>query len=333
MRSVEITFKGFGDVTLAGTLTLPDGGGPFPGVVCIHGSGNVDRDENPDRRAFEQQLERLRREGKTIPPNVKEPPQWFVFRDVAWALAGAGIACLRYDKRGTGKSGGDTEVRPLTALEHDVHAAVATLRARPEVTPDRIGLFGHSEGGYIGPDICSQDNSIKALVYMGGPARNLREIYLHQGRYISGLPAEKKKELGLDPEKDLFADFKRHVDAVEAGQEWLDDERTPTGRVNLIWWREHFQRDPVAAIKGVSCPVMILQGGKDYQVPVGEAELLRKALVGVKHPDFEVHVFPDLNHLMFPVEGVSDGSEYSDPRGHLSAEVLGHVVRWFMTRL
>ena len=60
---------------------------------------------------------------------------------------------------------------------------------------------------------------------------------------------------------------------------------------------------------------------------------MRKALVGVKHPGFEVHVFPDLNHLMFPVERVSDGSEYSDPRGHLSAEVLGHIVRWFMTRL
>lgn len=333
MKSSEITFTGYGDVTLAGTLTLPDGAGPFPGVVCVHGSGNVDRDENPDRKALERRLARLQAEGKPVPPEAQEPPQWNIFRDVAWALAGAGIACLRYDKRGTGESGGDSNVRPLTALIHDVHSAIRTLRAHPAVDASRIGVFGHSEGGYIGPVVCGQDPSIKALCFMGGPATNLKDILLHQARFIAGLPEEKRQELGLDPERDFLAERLAFVAAAEAGEEWFDDPGVPEERVSLIWWREHFASDPVKNIQGVRCPVMVLQGGKDYQVPAREAELLRQALEAANHPDYEVHVFPDLNHLMFPVQGESDGSEYNDPRAHLSAEVIGHIIRWYLTRL
>jgi uncharacterized protein len=333
MKSIEMTFVGDGGVTLTGTLTLPDGKGPFAAVVCVHGSGNVDRDENVDTRAVAEAAAKLEREGKPVPSELKAPHKWNIFRDAAWALAGAGIACLRYDKRGTGKSGGDPVVRPATSLEYDVHAAVSWLRARPDIDGTRIGLLGHSEGGYLSPVLAVQDPTIKAIAFMGGPARSLRTIYLHQGRVINALSPEKKKELGLDPQENIEATFKRFVDAVDAGDEWIDDKRSPGGRTNLIWWRQHFQRDPVANIKAVKCPVMVLQGGKDYQVPAGEAELLRKALEEVRHPDYEVHVFPDLSHIMFPVEGVSDGSEYWDPTGHISAEVLGHLVRWYMTRL
>ena len=104
-------------------------------------------------------------------------------------------------------------------------------------------------------------------------------------------------------------------------------------RVHLTWWREHFQNNPAQTVQCVKCPILVLQGAKDYQVPVREADLLRQALQAVNHPDFEIHIFPDLNHIMFSVQGVSDGTEYNDPRGHISAEVLGQIARWHLARL
>lgn len=331
MKSIDITFTGYEAATLAGTLTLPDGEGPFPAVICVHGSGNVDRDENPDYKAVLASYTQQKAEGKPVPPEPPVPSQWNIFKDVAAALAGAGIACLRYDKRGTGLSGGSSKVRPLTALLYDVRAGIAFLCAQPQVDGQRIGVLGHSEGGYIGPMICASDPSIKALCFMGGPATNLLETLHHQVRFISALTDEKKVALGVDLDRDFEAEWQQFIADIRAGKEWglmpINQE------VHLQWWREHYYNDPVKTIQQVRCPVMVLQGEKDYQVPAREAELLDQALRAVGHPDYEVHVFPDLNHLMFPVAGVSDGTEYDDPRGHLSAEVLGNVVRWYLTRL
>ncbi len=331
MRSIDVTFTGFEGVLLAGTLTLPDGNGPFPAVICVHGSGNVDRNENPDHKSMLESYEKLKAEGKPTPDELPEPYQWNIFKDVAAALAGAGIACLRYDKRGTGQSGGSNKIRPLTALLYDVRAGISLLCDQPQIDGKRLGVFGHSEGGYIGPMICAGDPSIKALCFMGGPATNLLDILHHQVCVMTGLSNEKKIEAGLDLQRDFEAEWQQFVADIRAGKEW--GLMPMSQQVHLQWWREHYYHDPVETIQRVKCPIMVLQGEKDYQVPAHEAELLGQALAAVHHPDYEIHVFPDLNHIMFATKGVSDGTEYGDPRGHLDAEVLGNIVRWYMTRL
>jgi uncharacterized protein len=331
MKSIEVTFQGYGDIKLAGTLTLPDGDGPFPAVICIHGSGNVDRNESPDRKTMLEDYENQKAEGKPVPSEFTEPSQWNIFRDVAWVLAGAGIACLRYDKRGTGLSEGDRWVRPLSTLKYDVEAGIAYLRKHALIDGRRVGVFGHSEGGLIGPMVCRDDLSIKTMCFMGSAATNLKDILFHQVNFISSLSEAKRIELGLDPQRNFIAEFEKFIKDIDAGEEW---GLLPVGgRIHLAWWREHFRNDPAHTIQAVKCPILILQGAKDYQVPVSEAALLMQALQGVSHPDYEIDVFPDLNHIMFPVDGVSDGTEYNDPRGHISAEVLGNIVRWHLSKL
>jgi uncharacterized protein len=331
MKSMDITFPGCDGIMLAGTLTLPDGDGPFPAVICIHGSGNMDRNENPDRRTMLEEYEKLKAEGKPVPSELPELSQWNIFRDVAWALAGGGIACLRYDKRGTGLSGGDRVVRPLTALKQDVEAGIAWLRENALIDGSRIGLFGHSEGGLLGPMVCKDDPTIKTLSFMSGAATNLKDIVRQQVNFLSDLPEEKRVELGMDLKKDARAEFETFLQDIDNGEEW---GYQPLGdRTHLAWWREHFQNDPTKTIQAIRCPILILHGAKDYQAPVSEAGLLRQALLLVNHPDYEIDIFPDLNHLMFPIEGVSDGTEYNDPHGHISAEVLGTIVRWHLTKL
>jgi uncharacterized protein len=331
MKSIDITFASYDGITLAGTLTLPDGEGPFPAIVCIHGSGNIDRNESPDRRTMLEEYERLKSEGKPVPEEFPEPVQWNIFRDVAWALAGAGIACLRYDKRGTGLSGGDKAVRSLTMLKKDVEAGIAYLRQHELMDGKRIGVFGHSEGGLIGPMVCKDDPTVKTLCFMGSAATNLKNVVEGQINFLSNLPEEKRVELGLNLERDFKAEFVKFLQDIENGEEWGIQ---PIGeKVHLAWWREHFQSDPTKTIQAVKCPILILHGGKDFQAPVREAELLGKALESVNHPDYEIVVFPNLNHPMFPIEGNSDGSEYNDPKGHISAEVLGNIVRWHLNKL
>src|SRR5688500_504604 len=129
----EITFPS-GDITLAGTLAFPaaDSGGGVPGVVFIHGSSAVDRNENPDPELAGAHIKGL---------------ELNIFSDLATALAEGGIASLRYDKRGVGGSGGDFNTRRVDDLVNDVRAAIARLRADDRVDSKRIFLVGHSEGG------------------------------------------------------------------------------------------------------------------------------------------------------------------------------------------
>ena len=146
--------------TLAGTLTVPKGKGPFPAIVTITGSGAQDRDEEI----------------------------WLVkgfrpFRQIADSLGRAGIAVLRMDDRGWGGSGGDAVTSTSRDFADDIKAGLAWLRTRPEIDGKRLGLVGHSEGGLIAPIVASEDPALKAIVLMAGPAQTGREILEFQNRY------------------------------------------------------------------------------------------------------------------------------------------------------
>lgn len=142
-RSEAVSFQN-GEVTLAGTLTLPAGEGPFAAVLFITGSGPQDRDETIARHR-----------------------PFLLLTDT---LTRAGYATLRVDDRGVGGSSGDLSRATYDDLTGDVLAGVASLRAHPAIDRERIGLFGHSEGGYLAPLAAARSDDVAFVIMMAGPA-------------------------------------------------------------------------------------------------------------------------------------------------------------------
>jgi len=129
-----------GGVHLAGTLTIPEGNGPFPAVLLITGAGPQDRDESI---------------GPLKP-----------FAVTADALACAGVASLRVDDRGTGQSTGDWLRVNYEGDSDDVRCGLAYLKGRPEIDGRRIGLLGHSEGGIIAAKVAAQSPDVAFIVLL-----------------------------------------------------------------------------------------------------------------------------------------------------------------------
>src|SRR5581483_2057257 len=183
----EVTVQAKGH-TLGGTLLLPKTGHkPFPAVITITGSGQQTRDEPIPLPGLE---------------NYKP------FRQIAEALASNGIAVLRVDDRGVGKSTGLEGLKEATTFDFadDTRAQVAYLRTRPEIDPNRIGLIGHSEGGVIAPIVASTDPKIAAIALMAGTAKTGEKVSMSQAEFAidnAGKTGEEKKEL-LDKQQKLL---------------------------------------------------------------------------------------------------------------------------------
>src|SRR5262249_50859485 len=137
----EVTFSN-GTVALGGTVILPAGPGPFPGVVFLHGSGAEGR---------------------------------WASRYLAYAFARHGIAALIYDKRGVGTSTGDWRQAGFEDLVGDASAAVETLRAQPHIAPDRVGIHGHSQGGTIAPWVADADPHVAFVVASAAAGASMAE--------------------------------------------------------------------------------------------------------------------------------------------------------------
>ncbi len=142
-RSEDVTYRS-GNVDLAGTLTLPKGDGPFTAVLLLTGSGAQDRDGTGDGH---------------------KP-----FLLLADTLTRAGYAVLRVDDRGVGGSGGDLAATTYDDLTGDALAGVEYLKGRADIDPARIGLFGHSEGGYLAPLAAQRSGTVAFVIMMAGPA-------------------------------------------------------------------------------------------------------------------------------------------------------------------
>lgn len=180
--------------TLAGTLTVPKGKGPFPAIVTITGSGSQDRDEEI----------------------------WLVkgfrpFRQIADSLGRVGIAVLRMDDRGFGGSGGNAATSTSRDFADDIKAGLAWLRTRPEIDGNRLGLVGHSEGGLIAPIIASEDPKLKGIVLMAGPSQTGREILEFQNRYAIDNNAQIKPEA----RDSMFKIALRGIDSVAKTSPWI----------------------------------------------------------------------------------------------------------------
>jgi len=284
----EVTV-GEGDWQLPGTLTLPNGGGPFPAVVLVHGSGPNDRDES-------------------IGPNR-------VFKDLAWGLASRGIAVLRYEKRTRQYASSFTGEAfiSLTVQEEtidDALAAAALLQARQEIDPAQVYVAGHSLGAMLAPRIAAQTDELAGIILLAPAARHLEDLMLEQSTYL----AQSDGTLDRNEQKDLDT-LKVLVDQIkELPETEKIDMETPILGAAPAYWLDLLAYDPVATAADLSLPVLILQGERDYQVTMTDFGMFQSALSG--KDNVIMKSYPTLNHIFIPGEGVSLPAEY---------QVVSHV--------
>lgn len=315
-----------GGITLAGTLTVPNGEGPFPAVLLITGSGAQDRDET----IFEHK------------------PFWVI----ADHLSRAGIAALRVDDRGVGGSSGGETAATSADLATDVAAGVAFLRQRPKIDPKRIGLIGHSEGGLIAPMVAAEDAQIAFLVLLAGPGTTGRQILVDQTELIgraAGTEESMLKEnrrlqnllfdLILDENLDPAEAEKQMIAAMKSSPAYAGQEAEEAaieralGILRSPWMRYFLAHDPVPVLEKVKCPVLALNGTLDLQVPF-EANLagIAEALERGGNSDFLTTAWPKLNHLFQHAE-TGLVTEYGKIEETFAPQVLEQMTDWIQKRI
>ncbi|MEO8483398.1 MAG: alpha/beta fold hydrolase [Acidobacteriota bacterium] len=314
-RSEEVTFPGGADaVTLAGTLTLPAGAGPFPAVLLISGSGPQDRDEAlMGHRPFLVLADRLTR---------------------------AGIAVLRVDDRGAGKSTGNFATATTLDFASDAESGVRFLKGRPEVAQARIGLVGHSEGGLIAPIVASRSADVAFVVLLAGPGVTGQQILLHQQAKLSraaGLSdaviASRRKmfETAYDALKDgdRDPDTRARVEKAFADGGMSQEERqVALAQMGAPWFKTFLTLDPAVYLRQLKVPVLALNGSLDLQVdPAQNLPPMRAALATAGNTDTDVAEMPGLNHL-FQHATTGMPTEYGTIEETMSPEVLTRVTTW-----
>jgi pimeloyl-ACP methyl ester carboxylesterase len=304
-------------IELAGTLTVPQGKGPFPAVVLIPGSGPQDRDETMfGHRPFLVLADYLTRQA---------------------------IAVLRADDRGVGKSGGNLAAATSLDLASDAEAGIAFLKTRAEVDAHRIGLIGHSEGGLIAPMIAARNPDVSFVVMMAGQGVSGEMILLEQARLIGQAGGASAEQLDRQSamQRVLFQLIKENKDnavlaanAKEQLAAFLPEE-TIVEQI-AVWgspWSRFFREyNPVGALRKVRCPVLALIGEKDLKVPPKQnLPPIRAALGQAGNEDFEVDEMPGLNHL-FQTANTGSPSEYGVIEETISPVALENISGWILKR-
>jgi dienelactone hydrolase len=301
-EEVTVQAKGF---ALAGTLILPKSGKPpYPAVITITGSGQQTRDEY-----------------LALPGLEKYRP----FRQIAEALASHGIAVLRVDDRATGDSKGGETVMTATSADYadDVRAQIGYLRSRREIDGARIALVGHSEGGIIAPMVAATDSRVAAIVLMAGTAKRGDEIIAYQVN--QGLEA--------DPTLTEEARAKGRAEQQEAMRKAVEGDSSAPEVLRIPWMRYFLTYDPLATIRKVRQPILILQGEFDRQVTADQAETIAKAAREAGNHDVTAHVYPGLNHLFLPAK-TGAVSEYSSlSTNAIPDDVMKQLTDWLVLKL
>ena len=323
-------------ITLAGTLTMPSSQGPHPAVVLISGSGAQDRDE----------------------ALMGHKP----FLLLADHLTRRGIAVLRYDDRGVGGSGGNTMRATLQDNATDVEAAITFLKTRSEIDAARIGLIGHSEGGWVSPLVAMTSDDVTFIVMLAGPgvtAENLlyaqQEALLKQAGvssdYIEGNAMISKEVFDIlreddDPEA-VNAELMRRVEVLKENatsaqrsgieqvmtsispEQWEQQIRT----MATPWFRGLLNYDPTEALHELDVPVLALIGELDLQVPPGQnIPALEEAFANGNATDYTVRELPQLNHL-FQTATTGAITEYARIEETMSPVVLEIISDWILERV
>ena len=309
-------------VKLAGTFTKPKGDGKFATAILITGSGPQDRDESL----------------------LGHKP----FLVLADHLTRNGIAVLRFDDRGVGKSTGNFAAATTKDFAEDVAGAVAYLKTRTDV--GKIGLIGHSEGGLIAPMVAAESADVAFIVLLAGPGLPGDEILFAQGQLIvkamggdaKALARQKEVQLKLiavakeggDEEKLKAAMAEITKTLSPAEQKAAKDAGGGAQAEQLAspWYRFFLNFDPRPTLQKVKCPVLAINGEKDLQVPPKEdlAEI-EKALKAGGNKDVTVKEMPGLNHL-FQTSKTGLPSEYGKIEETFAPAALEVISTWILKR-
>ncbi|TMJ95166.1 MAG: alpha/beta fold hydrolase [Actinobacteria bacterium] len=292
--------------SLPGTLSTPAGQGLVPGVVLVHGSGPLDRDE-------------------TVGPNRP-------FRDLAGGLASRGIAVLRYDKRTkVYATRMKSELDRLTLNEEtvaDAVEAVRLVRRSRRVDAARVFVLGHSLGGVALPRIATLEPGIAGFVMLATPSRPLQEAYLEQMAYLAALDGVTTAE-----ERARLETIRHQVERVGVRDSTADSDVDRSGDLPLglghAYWNDLARHDAGEASTLLRGPVLVLQGGRDYQVTRADFEGWRRLLAD--RTDVGFRIYPSLNHLFMDGEGKGTPDEYL-VEGHVAAEVIDDIATWMKDR-
>lgn len=298
--------------TLVGTLTIPQGEGPFPAMVLVSGSGQQDRDEEL----------------------MNHRPFWVI----ADYCALHGIAVLRYDDRGIGGSTGEVENATTMDFSYDAEAAFDYLRNRKEINDSQVGILGHSEGGVINFMVAARRPEVAFLVSLAGPSVNGIEVLKEQQKAIlraSGM-TEEAVQFSSNANAQLFDIIEASNDREEADsllrnllKGWgYNDELTEqtVGQMASPWMYYFLKYDPTEAIIKTKCPALLLNGSKDLQV-IASQNLpgYEKIITDYGKTNLTLRELPDLNHLFQHCETGSP-NEYFEIEETISPEVLEMIV-------
>lgn len=315
----DVRFRN-GDLTLAGRLLLPRGPGPHPAIVLIPGGpGPSDRDEG--------------------------------YLVVAHLFALHGIAALTTDKRGCGASGGDWREAPFDDLASDAVAAVGYLCSRQEIDPDRVGLFGISEGGWIAPLAAGRSPAIRFLVLVAASGLTHAEIDLRHD--VPRLRAAGLSAVDVDA---LIAFDERVVAFARSREGWeelaplLEEaHEKPWSRHSIAWthtgsfppttsthwfWQMYgagADYDPGPTLRDLEIPLLAIWGEFDLQTsPAPNIARLEKFLAEGAHPDYTLRVIPRGEHTLWRVEG-DDPEEFQHVVTYVP-EYFELLTRWLEAR-
>ncbi len=310
-RSEDVTFKN-GDVTLSGTLVLPEGKGPFPAVVLTQMSSPA------PRGAYALQ---------------------------AYYFAAHGMAALMYDKRGVGKSTGEFNKATMEQLADDAVAGIDLLARRTDIRANAIGTWGHSQGGWLAPLAAVRSQKVAFVIAQAAsgvpPAE--QEVYrIEQSLRAAGYSEEEVKAGAAYQEKlmrwvtsgganraELLAaaranEHARWADRVEIVPDTLRDK--PRAESTAF-----YSYDPLPDLKNLKAPVVYILGEKDAFVPVHKsARLFQETLDQAGHKDHQVWMLPRAAHGLWETD-VDGGSAYIHST-HWAREHYPRMTQWLRER-
>ncbi len=319
-------------INLAGTLSIPEGEGPFPAVILVSGSGAQDRN---------QEL-------------AKHKP----FLVIADYLTTNGYAVLRYDDRGFGESQGNFQIATTADFTTDAISAFDFLRDRDDIDKKKIGVCGHSEGGMIAQMMAAKlKKKLAFAIFLAAPGMNVDRLMLLQNEMIfikTGVedeivdlmlnvytkvftilqaveePSERATQI-----REVYADMTAEMSEKKKNEYGLNDAGINASlmQFNSHWFRYFISYKPEQYVKKIKAPLLILNGENDVQVVCKEnVDNLDALLTRCKHKDYTIKTYPGLNHL-FQSSKTGMPNEYALIEETFSPLVLSDMLQWLDKRL
>jgi dienelactone hydrolase len=242
-------------------------------------------------------------------------------KDLAWGLAALGVASVRFDTVTVAHPAAVAASAGFTMTDEYVPyalAALALLRAEPVVAADRVFVVGHSMGGKVAPRVAAADPAVAGLVLLAADAQPMHRSAVRVVRHLVGL--------GLAP-AEAVPMVERQAAAVDSPglTAGTPGAELPMG-LSGAYWLDQRGYDPVATAAGLAVPMLVLQGGRDYQVTVADDLARWRDGLGDR-ADVRIRVIDAANHMFAPGSGPSTPAEYTVP-SHVDGGVVAEIAAW-----